>query len=89
MAFTVSNTPTVFGNKNVRVLNVTADGAEANITTGLSVIDAVVMGRIASMATANVQILKNKNSSGTAANGTIGVSGLSSGAEFDLVVFGR
>jgi len=89
MAFTVSATPTVFGNKAVRLLSVTTDGAEGNITSGFNVIEGIVMGRIASMATANIQILKNKNSTATAANGTIGVSGCSSGAEFDLLVFGR
>ena len=31
MAYTVTNTYTVFGNKSVRILNVTADAAEANI----------------------------------------------------------
>jgi len=89
MAFTVTPLITVFGNKNVRVLNIVADAAEANVDSGFSVIDAAVIGRISSMGTANAYVQYNKNSSGTAANGTIGVSGVSSGAEFQCVVFGR
>lgn len=89
MAFTVTRIPTVFGDKRVVLLNVIADGAEANITTGLSFIDAVTVSPMASMATAGAQIRKNVNSSGTVANGTLGVSGLSAAASFDVVVFGR
>jgi len=89
MAFTVTPVITVFGNKSVRILNVVADAAEANVDSGFSVIECAVIGRISSMATANAYVQWNKNSSGTAANGTIGVSGVSSGAEFQCVVFGR
>lgn len=89
MAFTVTNEPTVFGNKQVRLLNITADAAEANIQTGLGYIDAVVIGQFYSMATGGAQVRKNVTSTATAANGTLGVSGLSAGAQFDVVVFGR
>lgn len=89
MAFTVTPVITVFGNKSVRILNIQADAAEANVDSGFSVIEACVVGRISSMGTANAYVQFNKNSSGTAANGTIGVSGVSSGAEFQCVVFGR
>ncbi len=89
MAFTVTPVITVFGNKNVRILNVVADSAEDNVPSGFSVIECAVIGRVSSMATANAYVQWNKNSSGAAANGTIGVSGVSSGAEFQCVVFGR
>jgi hypothetical protein len=89
MAFTVTPVITVFGNKSVRILNIQADAAEANVDSGFSVIEACVVGRISSMGTANAYVQFNKNSSGTAANGTIGVSGVSSGAEFQCIVFGR
>lgn len=89
MAFTVTKTPTVFGNKRAVLLNVTADGAEGNIETGLSVIEAAVIGQFASMATGGAQVRKNVDSSGTASNGTLGCSGFSANASFDVVVFGR
>lgn len=89
MAFTVTRTPTVFGDQRVVLLNITADGAEANIETGLGVINAAVIGQFYSMATGGAQVRTNVNSTGTAANGTLGVSGLSANANFDVVVFGR
>ncbi len=89
MAYTVSAEPTVFGNKNARLIKVIADAAEGNVTTGFSVIDLLVTGEIQSMATAHPYIQANKNSSGTASNGTIGVSGVSAGAEVHCLVFGR
>ena len=89
MAFTVTRTPTVFGNKRAILLSITADAAEGNVETGLSVIENMVMGQFNSMATGGAYVRKNVNSSGTAANGTIGISGLSAAADFDVVVFGR
>lgn len=89
MAFTVSAEPTVFGNKSTRLIKITADGAEANITTGFNVIDFMVVGKVVSMATALPYVTANKNSSGTASNGTIGVSGVSAGAEISCLVFGK
>ena len=89
MAFTVTKYPTVFGNKRAVLINVTADGAEDNIATGLSLIEAVTIGQFKSMATGGASIVKNANSSGTAANGTLGCSGFSANAEVDIVVYGR
>jgi hypothetical protein len=89
MAFTVSTEPTVFGNKNARLIKITADAAEGNVTTGFNVIDFMVVSKPISMATANNYVQANKNSSGTASNGTIGISGTSSGAEFHCLVFGK
>lgn len=89
MAFTVSAENTVFGNKNAKLMKITADAAEANVTSGFNVIDHMVGHKAISMATANPYIQANKNSSGTASNGTIGISGVSAGAEFHLLVFGK
>lgn len=89
MAFTVSAIPTVFGNKSTRLLTITADAAEANVASGFQVIEWMVVGKPVSMSTANPSVVFNKNSTGTAANGTIGVSGLSSGAELYCLVFGK
>ena len=89
MAFTVTTENTVFGNKNAKLIKITADGAEANIATGFGVIDFMATPKAISMATANAFIQPNKNSSGTATNGTIGISGVSAGAEFHCLVFGK
>lgn len=89
MAFTVTSVPTVFGNKNARLVKITADGAEGNVSSGFSLIELMVHGGPLSMATANAYIQPNKNSSGTAANGTIGISGACAGAEYHCLVFGK
>jgi hypothetical protein len=89
MAFTVTRYQTVFGNKRAVLLNIQADGAEANVSSGLDVIEGMVLGQFNSMATGGANVRKNLTSTATAANGTIGISGLSSGADFDVVVFGR
>ncbi len=89
MAFTVAIVPTVFGNKNVRLINVIADAAEANVTSGFSVIEFMSVSRLTSCATGSAQVIMNKNSTGTAANGTIGVSGVSAGTEFNVICIGR
>lgn len=89
MAFTVTPINTVFGNKSTKLLKITADAAEANVDSGFSVIEWMSVGKVVSMATALPYVVFNKNSTGTAANGTIGVSGVSAGAELYCLVFGR
>lgn len=90
MAFTVSSTAddTVMGNARVRYLRVTADGTEDNVSSGLQVVYGLSVAA-ASMASAPALLKENRDSSGTAANGTIGVSGVASGDELLLVVYGR
>ena len=88
MAFTVSREHTVLGNKRVVLMDVTTDGAEDNVDTGIDVIDAFTVG-IKSVTTSFYMMQENVDSSGTASNGTIGMSGLVSGDEFFLVVYGR
>ena len=87
MAFTVTKTPTVFGNKAVVILNITADGAEAAIETGLSRIEGRVEG-YTSMTAITYTIYDNKGTTSTAIGGMLGVSGLTSGDQFCVVVFG-
>ena len=89
MAFTVTTEKTVFGNKNTFLMKITADGAEANVTSGFNVIDYMIVGKPVSMATAFPAVVFNKNSTGTAANGTIGISGVSAGADIFCLVFGK
>lgn len=88
MAWTISNEKTVLGNKQVRFLKITTDSAEANIDTGLDVVDAFSMGW-KSLTAATFKLAENVDSSGTASKGKIGASGLTGGDEFFLVCYGR
>lgn len=89
MAWTVTRYPTVFGDKRVVGLKLTPDSAEANVETGLGVIEWYAVGHLASMASATPDIRPNVDSSGTAANGTLGCSGFTSGDDIYVTVYGR
>lgn len=90
MAWTVTKEATAFGNKRVVVANVTSDSAEANLALGLKYVDAYSIGIIScSTGTALPHVALNKDSSGTASNGVIGVSGVTSGDAFCIVAYGR
>jgi len=88
MAFTITRKQTVLGNKRAVLMDVLADGAEANIDTGVDVVEAFSIG-VKSMAASTYTMHENVDSSGTASNGYIGTSGLTSGDEFFLIVYGR
>jgi len=90
MAFTVSTTAddTIFGNARVRYLRVTADGATEALSTGLDVVYSVSYTP-QSMATALAAFAINEGVAGTATNGAIGITGVASGDEMLLVVYGR
>lgn len=79
---------TVFGNKRCHIISFSAGGAEEEIDTGLSVIDHFHVG-IKSVATSAYTMQNNKDSSGVAANGTIGCSGMASGDEMFIYVYGK
>lgn len=88
MAFTLSQiVQTTLGNKKVRIHRVTADAAEANLTTGLQIVEAAFIQPELGQTMPAAHI--NKNSSGTASNGTVGVSGTSSANIFHMISFGR
>ena len=90
MAWTVTKTPTVFGNKRAVLINATADAAETNLETGLKVVEAYTIGiKSSATGTALPHVALNANSSGTASNGTLGISGVTSGDAFCFVVYGR
>lgn len=80
MAFTVTKTNSVFGNKAVAICEVTADAASGTIVTGFGAIDGYSLSPI-SMATASPLIKKS--------GGTITVSAAASGDNFYLTVYGR
>lgn len=89
MAWTVTTTQdTVFGNDRVKILKVSADGAESNIETGLGVVTAFSFAPI-SMSTAAPKIAYNSLSTGTAAAGWMAVSAAANGDVFFLTVYGR
>lgn len=89
MAFTVSTIVegVVFGNQVTRTIRVTADAAEANLTLGFQNINFVSIQpeKGISMPCAHL----NKNSTGTVANGTLGISATSSGNIFHAIVMGN
>lgn len=88
MAFTVTNTPSVFGNKQVRMLKITADAATQTVQTGLGVIEHLDVFR-SSMASAGNKIAVNLTASGVAAAGSLGITGCTSGDELYVTVYGR
>jgi len=75
-------------NKRCHVLSITADAAEASIDTGLKIVDHFNFAP-QSLTAANIQMFKNVGSTSTAANGFIGVSGITSGDVWFMYVYGR
>lgn len=88
MAWTVAKQQSSLGNKTAYQLEVTTDGAEANLDTGLSWIDGFTLG-VQSCNTAPQWIAANSNSSGLAVAGMLGCSGFTSGDHFFVLVYGR
>lgn len=90
MAYTVNKNSEVMGDMRVVVATVTADAAEANLQLGLAYIHHASVGIVScATGTALPHVHVNKNSSGTASNGTVGVSGVTSGDVFTIVAYGR
>ena len=79
---------TVVGNKQVQIYSCVADAATGTIVTGFQAIDAVSYCP-KSMTTGAAKIKWNVGVSGTSTAGTIAVTGVASGDEFYLTVFGR
>lgn len=89
MAFTKSvDFTTVWGNKKVVGLQVTADANSGAVDTGLSVIESVYVGVI-SAATGAQKFKINKNSGATASNGSLMMSSCTNGDAFHVVCIGR
>ena len=90
MAYTLSHIVNMsVGNRIMKIIHVTADAAESNIDTGLSIIESFsVMGGHFGRGSLPL-FLQNKDSSNTASNGKIGVSGLVSGDFVHIQVYGR
>lgn len=90
MAFTVSNLAnSVFGNKNVKFLRVTADAASDAIDTGFAVVEAILGNCPQSMGTAAVKIKLNQLTAATASNGKVAITGAATGDVLHLALIGR
>lgn len=77
-----------FGNKRCHIVSFVAGGAEENLTIGMSYIDHFAVG-IVSATTSFYAMKKNEDSSGTASNGNMGVSGLATGDHFYIYCYGK
>lgn len=92
MAFTVAKIDnSVFGNKNMAVLSCTADAAADAFASPFKYVDHVIFSpqSMSTGANGGAKIRKNVLSAGTASNGYIAVTGITSGDVFFLVVFGH
>jgi hypothetical protein len=90
MAWTVTRYKTVFGNKQVVGLTLTADAATQTVETGLSVVEWISVNPFGSMAsTTGRKVYYNSNASGVQSMGVLGCSGFASGDVFDVTVYGR
>lgn len=89
MAFSNSRLDgTVMGNKRVEMYSCVADAATGFIATGLQFVDTIAVAP-KSMASGAGKFKANIGVSGTAMAGTVAVTGVASGDEFYLTVFGR
>lgn len=87
MAFTVSKTEIVFGNKRGEILDITADAATQTVQTTLKTIHGFMVG-IQSATTAGFKVYHNSSASGIATPGSLGISGVATGDRFFITVFG-
>lgn len=88
MAYTVTRFKTVFGDKAVVGLAISADAATQTIETGLSRIDWFSMGIVSMTTVASLHIAQNSNASGVQSFGVIGMSGFTNGDVINITVFG-
>lgn len=89
MAFTVAKLKeSVVGDMRFQVLSCTADAATQAIDTGLDYIYGVALAP-QSMASSPWSIRANQGAAGTSTVGTVAVTGVASGDEFYLTIWGR
>ena len=89
MAFTASQTTaTVWGNKLVKVLNVTADANSGAVTTGLGVVEWVQVA-VVSAATGSQKFKANLSAASAALPGSIFMSSCTNGDTFTVVAIGH
>lgn len=89
MAYTVTiQKKTVVGDMRMHILQITADAATQSVATGMDYVYGVSVAPY-SMNSGAIKIKPNTNASGTATNGTLGISGCTGGDAFFVTVFGR
>jgi hypothetical protein len=87
MAFSLSvSEKTTFGNMNVVMGVVTADATTGSVSVPFGVIRHVDVSP--KSATSGYKVRLNVNASGVAANGTLAITGCTSGDELFVTVFG-
>lgn len=89
MAWTVTRTHTVFGNKKTVLLKCTADAATQTVETGLSYIESYSLGYGSMNTYVGPKVYINSNASGVQSNGVIGCSAFVSGDDIYVTVYGR
>ncbi len=88
MAWTVTMYPTVFGNKKSVGIRLQPDSVTFNVETGLSFIEFYALGP-SSMSSSNIHAYVNSGCGGTALGGILGVTGVTSGDDLYVTVFGH
>lgn len=89
MAWTVTRYKSVFGNKAIVGLKLTADAATQTVETGLKLIEWFAEGRASLTTHVGLNIAINSNASGVNSNGVLGLSGFASGDVLYITVYGR
>lgn len=89
MAWTVTRFQSVFGNKAVVGLKLTADAATQTVETGLKNVEWYSLGTFNSMASQTGRyVYINSNTSGVQSFGVIGCSGFAIGDDVYVTVYG-
>lgn len=89
MAYTISRYAKNYGNDRTVHLDITADAATQTVDTGLKIIESVSWAPASMSTYVGWKAAPNKDASGTAANGSLGISGLTSGDRLFITVYGR
>ena len=76
------------GNHKVQAWELTADSATLELDTGLSVVDHVAVAPV-SMASSPFSVRKNVTSASVASNGAIALTGVTSGDDLYVTVWGH
>jgi hypothetical protein len=87
MAWTLTRTPTVFGNLAAEIIEITTDAATQTVNTRLKNIIGLSVGKD-SMASNGHTIAVNSGAVGTSTGGALGFSGFASGDHFYVTVYG-
>lgn len=88
MAWTLTKTPTVFGNQAAVLIEATADAATQTIETGLKNIVGIATHYDSLTTVVGLTIAVNSGAGGTSTGGVLGCSGFTSGDHVFFTVYG-